>query len=158
MPFCGGLKQAVFIPQPTPVLIICCPVSLGSFLLPPRPLCPSATVRHLPPPLLPRGTAEEYEQYQRQHGFITAICTLYEQTPNDFGRLVDLLQQARSSCLLKAPPWTGLAGAAVPPLSTLRPSPTPCPPFGTLQMQQCGQPPQEIVDELAPGMQVPSCR
>lgn len=25
-----------------------------------------------------------------------------------------------------------------------------------LQMQQCGQPPQEIVDELAPGMQV-SC-
>ena len=24
----------------------------------------------------------------------------------------------------------------------------------SLQMQQCGQPPQEIVDELAPGMQV----
>lgn len=27
-------------------------------------------------------------------------------------------------------------------------------PLARLQMQQCGQPPQEIVDELAPGMQV----
>jgi hypothetical protein len=44
-------------------------------------------------------TAEEYEQYQRQHGYITAICALYEQSPNDFPRLVDLLQQV-GGCLV----------------------------------------------------------
>lgn len=36
--------------------------------------------------------------------------------------------------------------AHAPPLLCLPPPPR-------LQMQQCGQPPQEIVDQLAPGMQ-----
>ncbi|EFN51810.1 hypothetical protein CHLNCDRAFT_54884 [Chlorella variabilis] len=52
-------------------------------------------------------TQDEYQRYEKQHGFIRAICAMYESTPADFAQL----------------------------------------------MQQCGQPPQEIVDELAPGMQ-----
>ncbi|KAL6772448.1 PEX19 [Auxenochlorella protothecoides x Auxenochlorella symbiontica] len=55
--------------------------------------------------------AEELERYGRQYEHIQRLLKQYETDPEDFGALLDLLQQ----------------------------------------MQACGQPPKEIVDELAPG-------
>eukprot|EP00891_Asterochloris_glomerata_P007311 jgi/Astpho2/7311/fgenesh1_pg.00113_%23_106_t len=59
-------------------------------------------------------SALELERYERQHQHIRDICHLYETDPNNFTRLVDLLQQ----------------------------------------MQACGSPPKDIVDELAPGLEM----
>ncbi|KFM25142.1 Metal transporter Nramp3 [Auxenochlorella protothecoides] len=60
--------------------------------------------------------AEELERYGRQYEHIQRLLKQYETDPEDFGALLDLLQQARKKL-----------------------------------MQACGQPPKEIVDELAPG-------
>lgn len=38
-------------------------------------------------------SALELERYERQHQHIRDICHLYETDPNNFTRLVDLLQQ-----------------------------------------------------------------
>ena len=104
-----------------------------------------------PPPLAqPHYTysrAEEHGRYAQQHEYIQRICVVYETQPGDYGQLVALLQQARLLI-----PGVGTRGAqsarqpthAAPPPSTRPPA----------QMQECGQPPKEIVDELAPGMEV----
>lgn len=54
---------------------------------------------------------DELQRYEKQLGYIRQICALYETSPNDFSRLMALLQE----------------------------------------MQDCGQPPEDIVKELAPG-------
>lgn len=56
---------------------------------------------------------EDLERYSQQFEHIQQISQLYEQEPDNFPKLINLLQQ----------------------------------------MQACGQPPQEIVDEMAPGLQ-----
>ncbi|CAK0785827.1 hypothetical protein CVIRNUC_009039 [Coccomyxa viridis] len=58
---------------------------------------------------LPAG---EVQRYEAQYRFIQQICALYEEEPNDFGKLFTLIQE----------------------------------------MQACGQPPDEIVQDLAPGL------
>ncbi|KAG7668823.1 hypothetical protein KSW81_003842 [Nannochloris sp. 'desiccata'] len=55
---------------------------------------------------------EKYKQYEEQYEYIQKICTMYETDPENYPKLMDLLQE----------------------------------------MQQRGQPPQEIIDELAPGV------
>lgn len=57
---------------------------------------------------------EDLARYTRQHEFIKQLCQVYETTPNDFQRVVDLMQN----------------------------------------MQDCGQPPPDIVRELAPGLEL----
>jgi len=106
------------------------------------------------------------ERYQQQQVYIRRICELYETSPSDYSQLVDLLQQvrcaARQLCCVPVARFGCSSGLAVWFLQvallggcgsqlSLRLSPAS---FARLQMQQCGQPPQEIVDELAPGMQV----
>eukprot|EP00898_Chlorokybus_atmophyticus_P005852 jgi/Chlat1/6268/Chrsp44S09053 len=56
---------------------------------------------------------EDLRRFRKQHEHVQEICQLYETDPENFPRLVQLLQE----------------------------------------MQDCGQPPQEIVKELAPGME-----
>eukprot|EP00941_MAST-03F_sp_MAST-3F-sp1_P002432 g2432.t1 len=55
----------------------------------------------------------EYERFGRQYQYIQRICACYETQPDNFERLMELMQD----------------------------------------MQECGQPPAEIVKELAPGLQ-----
>lgn len=55
---------------------------------------------------------EDYSRYSRQHKFILQLCDVYESTPEDFQKIMDLMQS----------------------------------------MQNCGQPPSDIVKELAPGL------
>eukprot|EP00850_Spirogloea_muscicola_P016932 SM000141S00876 [mRNA] locus=s141:171746:173213:- [translate_table: standard] len=59
-------------------------------------------------------STEDYDRYSRQHHIIQQLCVIYETTPEDFPKIVDLMQQ----------------------------------------MQDCGQPPVDIVQELAPGMEM----
>ena len=53
---------------------------------------------------------EDYERYSHQYGLIKELNGVYENDPNNFTRIVDLMQK----------------------------------------MQECGQPPNDIVQELAP--------
>ncbi|CAM6114041.1 unnamed protein product [Calypogeia fissa] len=55
---------------------------------------------------------EDYNRYSRQHQYILQLCDVYESTPDDFQKIMDLMQS----------------------------------------MQNCGQPPSDIVKELAPGL------
>ncbi|KAL2621674.1 hypothetical protein R1flu_001879 [Riccia fluitans] len=55
---------------------------------------------------------EDYSRYTRQHQFIIQLCDVYESTPDDFPKVMELMQN----------------------------------------MQNCGQPPSDIVKELAPGL------
>ncbi|BBN15451.1 peroxin-19 [Marchantia polymorpha subsp. ruderalis] len=55
---------------------------------------------------------EDYSRYTRQHQFILQLCDVYEATPDDFPKIMELMQN----------------------------------------MQNCGQPPSDIVKELAPGL------
>jgi hypothetical protein len=71
-----------------------------------------------PPWLEAHATAlsvEEHTQYQKQYEFIKKICHVYEAEPDNFGKLMSLLQE----------------------------------------MQECGQPPQEIINELSPAGESP---
>ena len=65
---------------------------------------PSTLVCHCQQPLAEAATCcspfcrdtlstVELERYERQHQHIQDICHLYETDPNNFTRLVDLLQQ-----------------------------------------------------------------
>lgn len=115
--------------------------------------------------------AEELSQYRAQQGFVARICALYEAAgtgPCDYSQLVDLLQQVGrvSGGVGGSEGGRGEGGDVVTPLlpdvampllpaasaDPLRPGSAP-PRRAAPQMQKCGQPPQEIVDELAPGMQ-----
>ena len=44
---------------------------------------------------LPAG---EVQRYEAQYRFIQQICALYEQEPNDFGKLFTLIQEVRLAC------------------------------------------------------------
>ncbi|KAL3680741.1 hypothetical protein R1sor_023697 [Riccia sorocarpa] len=55
---------------------------------------------------------EDYKRYTMQHQFIVQLCEVYETTPDDFPKVMELMQN----------------------------------------MQNCGQPPSDIVKELAPGL------
>ncbi|KAI5077088.1 hypothetical protein GOP47_0006912 [Adiantum capillus-veneris] len=55
---------------------------------------------------------EDFRRYSRQYEYIKELCCVYESTPNDFSRIVDIMQN----------------------------------------MQTCGQPPDDLVQELGPGM------
>ena len=44
---------------------------------------------------LPAG---EVQRYEAQYKFIQQICALYEEEPNDFGRLFTLIQEVRLTC------------------------------------------------------------
>ena len=45
---------------------------------------------------LPAG---EVQRYEAQYRLIQQICALYEEEPNDFGRLFTLIQEVRLTCL-----------------------------------------------------------
>ncbi|KAJ7568141.1 hypothetical protein O6H91_01G020500 [Diphasiastrum complanatum] len=57
---------------------------------------------------------EDFVRYSRQHQFIVQLCKVYDTTPDDFQKIVDLMHS----------------------------------------MQDCGQPPSDIVRELAPGLEL----
>ena len=57
-------------------------------------------------------TNDEFARYSKQFEYIKELCGVYETTPNDFERIVDIMQN----------------------------------------MQACGQPPNDLVQELAPDM------
>lgn len=57
-------------------------------------------------------SSEDTARYTRQYDFIKQLCHAYETTPDDFKKILDLMQN----------------------------------------MQECGQPPPDIVRELAPGL------
>jgi len=59
-------------------------------------------------------SSEDTARYKRQYDFIKQLCYVYETTPDDFQKVVDLMQN----------------------------------------MQDCGQPPPDIVRELAPGLEL----
>ena len=59
-------------------------------------------------------SSEDTARYTRQYDFIKQLCHVYETTPDDFSKVVDLMQN----------------------------------------MQDCGQPPPDIVRELAPGLEL----
>lgn len=59
-------------------------------------------------------SSEDRARYMRQYDFIKQLCHAYETTPDDFQKVVDLMQS----------------------------------------MQECGQPPPDIVRELAPGLEL----
>ncbi|CAM6036407.1 unnamed protein product [Sphagnum compactum] len=59
-------------------------------------------------------SGEDFSHYTRQYEYIKQLCHVYETTPNDFQKVVDLMQN----------------------------------------MQDCGQPPGDIVRELAPGFEL----
>ncbi|MCO5558205.1 hypothetical protein L7F22_011784 [Adiantum nelumboides] len=60
----------------------------------------------------PSLTDEDFRRYSRQYEYIKELCSVYESTPDDFPRIVDIMQN----------------------------------------MQVCGQPPDDLVQELGPGM------
>ena len=95
---------------------------------------------------------EDAQRYEEQQGYILRICELYETDPKNFAALMELLQEVR---------WVLGGGGSVflrerePPSLTLSILTISHPSLSTktkIQMQQRGQPPQEIIDELAPGM------
>lgn len=45
---------------------------------------------------LPAG---EVQRYEAQYRFIQQICALYEEEPNEFGKLFTLIQEVRLACL-----------------------------------------------------------
>ncbi|KAI5061562.1 hypothetical protein GOP47_0024067 [Adiantum capillus-veneris] len=53
---------------------------------------------------------EDFRRYSRQYEYIKELCGVYESTPDDFSRIVDIMQK----------------------------------------MQTCGQPPDDLVQELGP--------
>ncbi|KAI5060832.1 hypothetical protein GOP47_0023337 [Adiantum capillus-veneris] len=55
---------------------------------------------------------EDFRRYSRQYEYIKELCGVYESIPDDFSRIVDIMQN----------------------------------------MQTCGQPPDDLVQELGPGM------
>ncbi|KAH7436092.1 hypothetical protein KP509_05G002000 [Ceratopteris richardii] len=57
-------------------------------------------------------SVEDFDRYSRQYGYIKELCEVYDTTPDDFPRIVDIVQN----------------------------------------MQTCGQPPNDLVEDLAPGM------
>lgn len=57
---------------------------------------------------------DDYSRYSRQSELIKQLCLVYETTPDDFPRIVDIMQH----------------------------------------MQECGQPPSDIVQEIAPGLEL----
>lgn len=59
-------------------------------------------------------SSEDMARYTKQYDFIKQLCHAYETTPDDFQKVVDLMQN----------------------------------------MQECGQPPPDIVRELAPGLEL----
>jgi len=61
----------------------------------------------------PKLSEEDYLRYGKQYQFIQRICAVYETTPDNFERLMELMQD----------------------------------------MQECGKPPEEIIRELAPGLE-----
>ena len=67
---------------------------------------------------LPAG---EVQRYEAQYRFIQQICALYEEEPNDFGKLFTLIQEVKltnpcsalehpQSCLLCLVPWVCTSG------------------------------------------------
>ena len=97
-------------------------------------------------------TAEEMGQYEEQYKHIKRILRMYETEPDNFGELLDALQQVRkmyackifvtSACTTKR--QMELASAKMVAVADQLA-------LG-MQMQACGQPPQDIVNDLAPGM------
>ncbi|KAI0499781.1 hypothetical protein KFK09_017989 [Dendrobium nobile] len=61
-----------------------------------------------------RLSKEEYDRYSRQYELILKLNEAYEEDPDNFNKIVDIMQK----------------------------------------MQECGQPPSDIVDELAPGLDI----
>jgi len=61
----------------------------------------------------PKLSNEDYLRYGKQYQYIQRICAVYETTPDNFERLMELMQD----------------------------------------MQECGKPPEEIIRELAPGLE-----
>lgn len=57
---------------------------------------------------------DDYNRYSRQYELIKQLCTVYETNPEDFTKIVDIMQH----------------------------------------MQECGQPPSDIVQELTPGLEL----
>lgn len=55
---------------------------------------------------------DDFNRYSRQYAYIKELCEVYDSTPDDYHRIVDIMQN----------------------------------------MQACGQPPNDLVQELAPGM------
>lgn len=61
-----------------------------------------------------RLSEEDFGRYAKQHQHIKELCVIYENTPDDFQKIVELMQK----------------------------------------MQDCGQPPSDIIRELAPGLEL----
>lgn len=111
---------------------------------------------------------EDLNRYTRQHQHILEMCRLYDEDPDNFSAIYDCLQQVDRACSkwhLGSSVWmlsscsdffgayrthrnTHLAG-----ISDLKVNPAEYLLFHLLQMQACGTPPEEIVQELSPGLQ-----
>ncbi len=118
-------------------------------------------------PNYPRSYGRMYQAFQK-------LVMVYETEPDNFPRLMELMQdvsgggtdgRTRVDCKRVGPssgrtfPYTMHKHSPAPALtiSSFAPLPLPPsipPPLPNPQLQECGQPPSEIIKDLAPGLEL----